>query len=75
MKTWVYRLTYNCALDLIRSRQRRMERQVPGAGSGEEGERDVLAEKLLWLQPLALEHGFHLATRLQIQQFGNRRGT
>lgn len=38
-------------------------------------ERDVLAEKLLWLQPLALEHGFHLATRLQIQQFGNRRGT
>ena len=36
---------------------------------------DVLTEKLIWLQPLALEHGFHLATRLQIQQFGNRRGT
>ena len=38
-------------------------------------EPDILKEKLLWLQPLALERGFHLATRLQIQQFGNRRGT
>lgn len=36
---------------------------------------EVLSAKLLWLQPIALEHGFHLATRLQIQQFGNRRGT
>ncbi len=36
---------------------------------------EVLTEKLLWLQPIALNHGFHLATRLQIQQFGNRRGT
>ncbi len=38
-------------------------------------EKVALAEKLLWLQPLALEHGFHLSTRLQIQQFGNQRGT
>lgn len=38
-------------------------------------EPEVLTEKLHWLQPLAMEHGFHLATRLQIQQFGNKRGT
>ena len=34
-----------------------------------------LTEKLVWLQPLAMQHGFHLSTRLQIQQFGNQRGT
>lgn len=34
-----------------------------------------LAEKLIWLQKLAMQHGFHLSTRLQIQQFGNKRGT
>lgn len=34
-----------------------------------------LVEKMVWLQPLAMEHGFHLSTRLQIQQFGNQRGT
>lgn len=38
-------------------------------------EAEVLVEKMIWLQPLAMQHGFHLATRLQIQQFGNRRGT
>ncbi len=34
-----------------------------------------LVEKMIWLQPLAMQHGFHLSTRLQIQQFGNKRGT
>ncbi len=34
-----------------------------------------LVEKMIWLQPLAMKHGFHLSTRLQIQQFGNKRGT
>jgi len=38
-------------------------------------EANVLNEKLHWLQPLAMDHGFHLSSRLQIQQFGNRRGT
>ena len=35
----------------------------------------TLTEKLVWLQPLALKYGLHLSTRMQIQQFGNRRGT
>ncbi len=38
-------------------------------------EAKCLVEKMIWLQPLAMKHGFHLSTRLQIQQFGNRRGT
>jgi RNA polymerase sigma-70 factor, ECF subfamily len=41
LKTWVYRMTHNCAMDLIRSRQRRAERHVQADG---EGERDLLAD-------------------------------
>ncbi len=39
--TWLYRITANCSVDLVRKRVRRMEAQVTGA---DEEERDLLAQ-------------------------------
>jgi RNA polymerase sigma-70 factor (ECF subfamily) len=43
LKTWLYRVTYNCALDFLRSRQRRRDRIQPldGADSREIGRAHV----------------------------------
>lgn len=30
LKTWMYRITYNCAIDCLRGRQRRLDRTVSG---------------------------------------------
>lgn len=40
LKTWLYRITHNCALDHIRKRQRTKEHTMPS----NDGERDLLAE-------------------------------
>lgn len=37
--------------------------------------REQLAERTVWLRPLAAEHGFQFSSRLHIEQFGNVRGT
>ena len=37
--------------------------------------REQLAERSIWLRPLAAEHGFRFSSRLHIEQFGNVRGT
>ena len=37
--------------------------------------REQLAERSVWLRPLATELGFRFSSRLQIEQFGNVRGT
>ena len=36
---------------------------------------EQLSEKSSWLMALAAEHGFNFSSRLQIEQFGNLRGT
>lgn len=37
--------------------------------------RDALVERRGWLEPLAIERGFHYAHRLHIELYGNTRGT
>lgn len=35
LRTWLYRITYNCAIDFLRTRQHRGEEPLPDHGSGE----------------------------------------
>jgi len=43
LRTWLYRITYNCAIDYLRSRQRRGEESL-SSGSEESGVREVADE-------------------------------
>lgn len=35
LKTWLYRITHNCAMDHLRSRGRRLDRIMPGSNAGD----------------------------------------
>jgi len=52
LKTWMYRITCNCAIDCLRSRQRRLDRTVSGGKEGVEwsaiaDRREVAPDKAL----------------------------